>query len=153
MSIESEADRILVIYGQDNARGIMELLERQFTLLHHRTQVLLGLCGVVITTTGFSGRLIAGTHRAAQLFIVTGVCLTLLAAVVVVWGVLHLSWLSQQPGDLVRPWLITCLEYRDRKTRAYRLGIVLMLVGVACYVAAIAIMLLNPYGFAPPRGR
>lgn len=138
-----EAERLLAIY-RDAPDRIMEALERQFTILHNRAQVLLTLCGVVVTITGFSGRLIAGTNRTAQVLVVAGLSLTLLSAVVVVWGVLHLRWLTQQQGELVKPWLMTCLAYRDRKTRAYRWGIALLLLGLALYVAAVAIMLLNP---------
>lgn len=123
---------------------IMAMLERQFSVLHNRTQVMIGLCGVVITTTGFSGRIIAGTNFVAQLLIVNGISLVLLAAAVVVWSVLHLRWLTQQPGEDIRAWLMTVLSYRDRKTDAYRVGMALLLVGLTLYVAAIGVMLLNP---------
>ncbi len=143
MTPEQEADRILRMYGPDQPR-IMELLERQFVILHNRAQVLLTLCGVVITVTGFSGRLIAGTNRLAQVLVIGGVSLSLLAAIVVVWGVLHLWWLTQQPGDDVRAWLLSCLAYREGKTRAYRAGLIILIVGLTLYVGAIAIMLWYP---------
>ncbi|HOT11915.1 MAG TPA: hypothetical protein PLJ27_18205 [Polyangiaceae bacterium] len=132
---------------------IMEMLDRHFNVLHNRAQVMLGLCGVVITTTGFSGRIIAGTNTLAQWLIVSSVALVLLAAAVVVWGVLHLRWLTQQPGDSVQVWLMEALTYRDHKTQAYRIGISLLLVGLALYVAAIAIMLLHPDRNAVPLNR
>jgi hypothetical protein len=140
------------MYTQDPAK-MMEAMERQFTILHNRSQVALGLAGIVVTTTGFSGRIIAGTNRTGQVLIILGVGFTLLAAMLVVSGVLHLRWLTQQPGDLVRPWLETCLEYRDRKTRFYRVGIVFLLLGIGLYVAAIAVMLLNPSAGAVPMVR
>ena len=139
-----EARRILDHYGKDEFILIMEMLERQFTVLHNRAQVLLGLCGIVITTTGFSGRIIANTDKLAQLCIVVGVFLVLIAAAVVVWGVLHLRWLTIQPGESTEQWLHTCLTYRDRKTNSYRVGIALLLIGLTFYVIAIADMLLNP---------
>lgn len=141
---DAEADRILRYYGADAMPEIMAMLERQFTVLHNRAQVLLGLCGIVVTTTGFSGRLVAGTNAAAQWLIITGVALVLAAAAVVVWGVLHLYWLTMQPGESTREWLLTSLAYRDRKTRAYRIGITLLLVGLTVYAAALSIMLLYP---------
>ena len=143
---EQECERILAAYGSEAARfePIMAMLERQFAVLHNRAQVLLGLCGIIISTTGFSGRLIAGTNRPAQVLIIIGVALVLLSAAVVVWGVQHLRWLTQQDGQLIRDWLLTVLAYRDRKTRSYRAGIVLLLLGLTAYVGAISIMLLNP---------
>jgi len=76
-----EADRILLVY-QDDLPGVMTILERQFVVLHNRAQVLLTLCGIVISTTGFSGRVIAGTNRLAQILIVAGVGLVLVSAAV-----------------------------------------------------------------------
>ena len=148
MTREDEADRILAMYGSDNVPRVMELLERQFAILHNRAQVLLTLCGVVITVTGFSGRLVAGTNRLAQVLIIGGVTLSLVAAVTVVRGVLHLWWLTQHPGDLPRAWLIHALGYRDRKTRAYRVAIIVLAIGLTLYVGAIAVMLLYPHADA-----
>jgi hypothetical protein len=148
----AEADRILRCYGDDAFPEIMAMLERQFAVLHNRAQVLLGLCGIVVTTTGFSGRLVAGTNAAAQWLIITGVALSLVAAAVVVWGVLHLYWLTMHPGDTTRAWLLSSLAYRDKKTRAYRIGISLLLLGLTTYAAALAIMLLYPReGVVPAR--
>ncbi|MBI1336194.1 MAG: hypothetical protein GC164_04440 [Phycisphaera sp.] len=139
-----ELARIRAIYRDDTA-AIMAMLERQFAVLHNRAQVLLGLCGIVISTTGFSGRIIAGTNRLAQALIILGVTGVLAAAGIVSWGVLHLRWLSQQPGELPDGWLATSLAYRDRKTRYYRYAIVIMLVGLTLYVGAICVMLANPH--------
>ena len=117
LSRPDEARRILDEYGKDEFILIMEMLERQFGVLHNRAQVLLGLCGIVITTTGFSGRIIASTDRTSQVCVVVGVSLVLAAAAVVVWGVLHLRWLTLQPGQTTEQWLMNCLTYRDQKTR------------------------------------
>ncbi len=73
--------------------------------------MLLTLCGIVISTTGFSGRVIAGTNPMAQFLIIAGVGLVLLSAAIVVWGVLHLYWLTMQTGDDTRGWLISSLRY------------------------------------------
>ena len=141
---QEEIDRFIALFGNDSPSKMMEAMERQFLILHNRSQVALGLAGIVITTTGFSGRIIAGTNALAQGLIVAGVSLAMLSALLVVLGVLHLRWLTHQPGDLVRPWLETCLAYRDKKTNYYRAGIIMLLVGIALYVAAIAVMLMNP---------
>jgi hypothetical protein len=140
---EQECERILSHYGEKFPE-IMAMLERQFVVLHNRAQVLLALCGIVISTTGFSGRIIAGTNPTAQWLIISGIAFVLLSAAVTVWGVLHLRWLTLQLGDDLRTWLLTALTYRDRKTESYRLAISLMLVGLTLYCGAIAVMLLNP---------
>lgn len=144
---QAEIDRIIRVYGRDDLRAIMEALERQFMVLHHRSQVLLGLSGIVITTTGFSGRLIAGTNELAKWLIIAGVALVMAAAATVCYGVLHLRWLTQQPGDDIERWLEQTLSYRDRKTRYYRIGIVLTMIGLTLYVGSIFVMLWLPKDF------
>ena len=145
-----ERDRILRVYGVELDR-IMQVLERQFVVLHNRAQVMLGICGIVITTTGFSGRIIAGTSPLAQVLVIAGISTVLVAALLVVIGVLHLRWLTQQLGEDVSAWLETSLAYRNEKTNYYRMALVLMLCGLALYVAAIAMMLLDPRA-GPPVG-
>ncbi len=141
---QKEADHLIRLFGEDNHRSIMEVIERQYMVLHHRSQVLLGLSGIVITTTGFSGRLIAGTNDLAKWLIISGVVLVMLAAATVCFGVLHLRWLTQQPGVDALHWLEKALAYRDRKTRFYRVGIIITMIGLALYVGSIFVMLLYP---------
>ena len=149
---DEEARRILREYGHDAFADIMEMLERQFAVLHNRAQVLLALCGIIVGTTGFSGRLVAGTNLLAQTLIIFGVAFVLLAAAVVCWGVLHLRWLTMQAGKAVPEWLATSLQYRDFKTRCYRVGLIFLLVGLVLYSGAVAIMLLYPHdGVLPAR--
>ncbi|MEM1011074.1 MAG: hypothetical protein AAGI46_02505 [Planctomycetota bacterium] len=150
---EAEARRILDVYG-DDLPGIMAMLERQFAVLHNRAQVALVLCGVVISTTGFSGRLVAGTNALSQWLIISGLSLIILAAGVVVRGVLHLRWLTMQGGQDTAQWLVTSLAYRDKKTAHYRVGVIILLVGLILYGGALAVTLLNPEeDQLPPRSR
>lgn len=149
LSLAQEIDRIITQYD-GKMSDIMVMLERQFTVLHNRAHVLLTLCGIVISTTGFSGRLVAGTNRVAQASIIAGVGLILLAAVVCSWGVLHLRWLTMQNGDNVRDWLAVSLRYRNQKTTSYRIAVIIMLLGLTIYCIALAIMLAYPNDNALP---
>ncbi|MFG0249634.1 MAG: hypothetical protein ACF8OB_12165 [Phycisphaeraceae bacterium JB051] len=143
---EQEYNRIMSVYGKDDPLDALNLVERQLHTLTQRAQMLLGLCGIVITVTGFSGRIIAGTNRIAQILIVSGVGITLLAAGLVVGGVMKLHWITQQPPESDLPQLIrSSLAYRDRKMRYYQKAVFVLLLGLTCYVIAIAIMLLNPH--------
>jgi len=143
LSRSDEADRMIELFGDDFA-SLHSIVERQFGVLMARAQVLLGLCGVVVTTTGFSGRIIAGTNTLAQWLIIGGITLTLASAVVVVFGVLPLRWLTQQPGETTKLWLTNSMLYRDMKLTHYRLAVVCLLIGLTLYVAAIGIMLVYP---------
>jgi hypothetical protein len=144
LSREAEKESILSRYGHERFEAIQQLIERQLDVLTSRAQLLLGLCGIAITTTGFSGRAIAGTSRVGQVLIVGGLGLVLLAAAILVCGVLHLTFVTQHNSQFIDNWLMSSLEYRDRKMRRFRLAIVLLLIGLSLYVCAIAVMLLNP---------
>ena len=148
---QQEAERMIDRLGED-WKTIMELLERQFTVLHNRAQVMLGLCGIVITTTGFSGRLVAQTGPMARWLVIVGAALVLLAAAIVVVGVLPLRWLTQHPGAELRQWTQQAITYRDRKTRRYRWAAMVMILGLALYVAAMALMLAYPEAAPPLHG-
>jgi len=134
---------MLELFGAE-PKTLHDILERQFTVLMTRAQVLMGLCGVVVTTTGFSGRIIAGTNALAQWLIIGGIALTLASAAIVVFGVLPLRWLTRQPGATLEQWLVSALIYRDKKLAHYRVGVTLLLIGLTLYVGAIAIMLAHP---------
>jgi steroid 5-alpha reductase family enzyme len=149
LSLPQEIDRILAEYDGKMSE-IMAMLERQFVVLHNRAQVLLTLCGIVISTTGFSGRLVAGTNETAQAFVIAGVGLILLAAIVCSWGVLHLRWLTMQKGQDIRQWLESSLRYRNLKTTSYRVAVIIMLFGLTTYCVALAIMLAYPHENALP---
>ena len=144
ISREQEQARLLKEFEHKDFDQLMGMCERQFSVLHNRAQVMLTLCGIVVTLTGFSGRNIAGTSRPAQICVIIGLSVTLLAAFVIVWYVLHLHWLTAQLGDDRAAWLRRCLQYRDRKTMALRVGTRLLIVGLIFYAVAVAIMLLHP---------
>lgn len=148
-----EARRILAISSGDLGRAL-GLLEGQLNTLHARAQVLLSLAGVVVTVTGFSGRIVAGTNRFAQGAILLGVGFVLASAVWLYLRVTVIRWVTAEDATEDDELLVRILERRNRKTRAYRLGGKLLLVGFTLYLAAIATMLLNPErGGLPPRHR
>ena len=154
LTAQEEYDRIMQTYGNENPLAALNLIERQLATLVQRAQILLGLCGMVVTVTGFSGRIIAGTNRIAQVMIITGITLTLLAAVMIVRGVLNLTWLTQQPyEDGIPDLVLTGIKYRDKKVRFYRHAVNTLALGLTCYVIAIAIMLLFPHASTVTPGR
>jgi hypothetical protein len=142
MSPQHEAQKILSLCSGDAARA-MELLERQLNTLHARSQVLLSLAGVVITVTGFSGRIIAQTGPLARFLVVAGLGVVLVSAVWVYLGAMGLRWITSdlkgEPADV----LARVVARRDRKTRSYKAGGFVLSCGLLLYGAAVALMLLR----------
>ncbi|WP_437587356.1 hypothetical protein [Sorangium sp. So ce1000] len=128
-----ECERILRIYG-DNFEQLSTMLDRQFQMMHARASVLLGICGVLITTTSILQLfMMPRPARLEQAALLLGGGMALLAATVIVVGVLHIRWITDQPGDDVPTWLLSNLCYRDRKTRAYRIGTAAMVASMLLY--------------------
>jgi hypothetical protein len=144
-----ESERILAEYAEDFER-ISEALDRQFRTIHNRAQLLLGVCGVLISASVVvtTGRIIGGRaefrhqHVAGLLLVVAGL-LDIAGAGIVVGGVLNVRWITQQPGEELRAWVLSNLLYRDRKTRAYRFACTFVLLSMVSYQVAIAIALLQ----------
>ncbi|MEW5855690.1 MAG: hypothetical protein AB2A00_43345 [Myxococcota bacterium] len=135
-----EAELMLRLARGDHLAALA-IVERQFGVLVLRTQVLLSLCGIVITVTGFSGRAIAETSHLARYCISSGIVVVLLAAAVAILGVLRLRWLTQlmtaDPVDALEQ----VIELRNRKARFLAVSSMLFIAGFGLYVGAIAQLL------------
>ncbi len=143
---EDEARAILEMVADPQRRAVNDLVVAQFATLQARGGYVLTFCGLVITTTGFSGRLIAGTNAVAQACIIVGVVLVLVAAWLVLVAVLRVKWTTQSLDcrDLGNAELAGVLARRDRRTTVLRLATLVAMVGMSFYVVAIAIMLAYP---------
>ena len=150
LTAEEEARKMVAAFPDQNA-FLFGLLERQLNILHQRSQVVIGFAAVAITTTGFSGRMIAGTNTSAQILIIVAMSLILASCFWIFVRVLAVKWVltrSIQP-EIVQT-LATIISCRDSKTAAYRLGSIGVFLGLAIHAAAMAIMLLNPAPLTVP---
>ena len=136
-----EAKQIYALTNENLLKSL-EILERQLNVLHTRAQVLMTLAGVVLTVTGFSGRVIAGTSSLAKMTIVLGLLIVLTSAVWVWSRVMGIKWVTDgaegEPIEVLR----IIIERRNLKTRAYRLGGVILSLGLFVYGLAVAQMFL-----------
>lgn len=149
MSPREEAVAILNLVKGDAAAAI-GMLQHQLDVVYARAQALIGLSGIVVTVTGFSGRLIAATHRPAQVLVILGLATVLAAAFVVVRGVMRIRWVtSTLDSDPLRT-MEAAIVQRDAKTAALHLGGVILFWGLGFYALAMAMMLLNPEPIGVP---
>lgn len=128
----------------------LEMAQRQLDIVYTRAQVLMSLAGVVVTTTGFSGRLIAGTNTVAQAFLIAGLVVTLCSAVWVFVRVMRVRWVTVMLCEDPERSIANAIYRRNRKTKAYTVGGTILFVGLLLYCISIAIMLLNPEQLAVP---
>ena len=143
MTRSEEAHAILALVGGDFSRAI-QMVHDQFNVLYTRAQVFIGIASVVLTITGFSGRLIAATNRPAQVLIIIGVALVLASAFYIVHRIMRIRWVTSELSDDPHRTLDILLERRDQRTDALHRGGVILFCGLAFYFLAFALMLLNP---------
>lgn len=143
-TIEEEASGLKQFFANDGPAALA-LVERQLNAIHMRAQVVIGFAAVAVTTTGFSGRLIAGTNVIAQVSIISGLVIILASCLSVFLRVLKVEWVVSRCLKVdLEQMLVQVLTSRNNKTRAYRLGSAGVFVGLTVYAIAIGIMLLNP---------
>lgn len=141
LSREQECERILKACGAE-PREVFFVLERQFRLLHNRAQVLLGICGVLVSTsivlmTGkILGRPRLAYHDIIIPLLVGAAAAEITAAAIVVGGVLRIRWITELAGDDIRAWVMTALGYRDSKASAYRASIIVLLFSMLLFQIA-----------------
>jgi cytochrome bd-type quinol oxidase subunit 1 len=149
MTAPDEARRILEIHNGD-AGSALAVLERQLALLKARADVMMSLAGIIITVTGFSGRLIASTDRLAQVAIITALACVIVSVTWIFASVGRISWITRDLEGDATSALVRIIERRDRQTRAYSVGGVILCLGIALYAVAIGIMLFNPEPVSVP---
>ena len=149
MNVEEEARAILEMVGCDLSRAV-QIVQNQLDVLYARAQVLTGLAGIVVTVTGFSGRLIASTNRPAQFLVISGLAVVLFSAFFVIRKVMHIRWVTSELSGDPAATIMRVLVRRDEKTRAMRTGGLILFSGLLLYFCAFALMLANPVPVGVP---
>lgn len=136
-----EADYLLSLYdGQ--LSSCLEFLRVHFNVIQARSQLLLTICTLALTITGFSGPQIVQTNLFARYSMVLGICFVLAAMVILLIGGLRIRWVTQMIGDNPRDTLSEIILYRNRKTRLYFAELTLLVIGLTSYVASVVTFLL-----------
>ncbi len=139
---DAEVAHLVELYQGDAAK-IMARVESQLMILATRAQTILSLAGITITVTGFSGASIAKTGRLASAAIVAGLVLVLVSAAITMTGILRVEWTTKLGGAGLDDAVRAAIRIRDSKTVAYSRALKLLIVGLALYVASVAMLLLG----------
>jgi hypothetical protein len=148
-STDKEAFTILELTNQD-LMAALKVAENQLNIIYTRAQVLMSLAGMVVTVTGFSGRLIASSSLTAQLFLISGLFVTLTSVIWVFMKVMRVRWVTILATNNKDTALQCALNHRNRKTNAYKIGGIILCVGLILYSISIALMLITPTPFVGP---
>lgn len=146
LHVREEAAHMLELHGgSDRLGACLQTLSSQFMVIQGRSQLLLTLATIMLTITGFSGPRIADSGQFARYGLSIGLVFVL-GAVIVILMTLRIRWLTQFQGEDPESTLIRILEYRNGKSRWFTINLILLVVGLTCYVAAVIAYLLSGVG-------
>ncbi len=141
-SPEDEAHWIIEL-SQGNASEALQSLSSQFQVLQSRSQLLLTVTTLTLTITGFSGPVIARSHKIAGVGLAVGLVLVLSSTILLLVGSLRLKWVSQFEGENLKSILTQIIAYRNQKTALFGWELLLLVLGLSCYVGSLVIYLLK----------
>ena len=80
---------------------------------------------------------------AAKYLLVAGLCLVLAAGGSLLFSAFDLQWITRYKGSSVEDTITGIIERRNRRTRAYRVSTVFLVVGLSAYVASVVVYMIT----------
>jgi len=133
---QDEAQRLA---GALSGPDLLRFLADQLGVVKNQAQLLMGLCGLAITVTGFSGThmIKAGPLSAGSM--VVGIALILVGAVAVLRVLLRVRWVSQDLADDPAVTAARVIVHRDRQQGRLGVAGVFVALGLAAYLLSVAL--------------
>jgi len=145
MDVQEEATRLRALYAGRDA-DLVTHLSGQLGTVKTYAQVLVGLCGLTITVTGFSGAHMIRAGSVSAGLMVTGIALVLVGLIVCIRTITRLRWVSQELRDDLVDTAIAVIHRRNRQQRILSIGAIFVVAGLAAYLGAVMVAALasNP---------
>jgi len=137
ISEEEEARRLAALLAGQPFQ-LLTYLSNQLAVIKTQAQQLIGLCGITITVTGFSGAHMIKAGLVPSLLMVLGIALILVAAVMCLRTLTETRWVTQDLDDALEKTARAVIVRRNRL--AHRLNIAgrFVALGLGAYLGAVA---------------
>lgn len=135
--IRDEAERIRHLFAGQDAQFMMYLAS-QLTTLKTYAQVLVGLCGLTVTVTGFSGAHMIRAGSLSAVLMVSGIALVLVGLVLCLRTLTILRWVSQELRDDLVETAVVIIRRRNLQQRQVGIAGFFIAGGLAFYLAAVS---------------
>lgn len=137
LSDDEEARRVVSLLGAQPYQ-LLSYLSQQLAVLKTQAQQLIGLCGITITVTGFSGaHMIKGGFVPSALLIL-GIALILVAAVQCLRTLTDTRWVTQDLSDQLTDTARVVIARRNRLQHRLTGAGRFVALGLGAYLAAVA---------------
>ena len=118
---------------------LVQFLSHQIATVKTYAQVLIGLCGLTVTVTGFSGAHMIRAGSASAALMVAGIALVMVGLVTCIRTVTRLRWVSQELREDLAETTVAVLHRRNHQQRLVAVAAVFVAAGLACYLAAVTV--------------
>lgn len=135
--IRNEAERIRRLFTGQDAQMVL-YLSSQLSTLKTYAQVLIGLCGLTITVTGFSGAHMIRAGSLSAMLMVTGIALVLVGLVLCLRTLTVLRWVSQELRDDLVETAVVVIRRRNHQQRHVAIAGFFIAGGLVFYLGAVS---------------
>ncbi len=137
MDVAEEARRLHALFAAQPAQ-LVQYLASQIATVKTYAQVLVGLCGLTITVTGFSGAHMIRAGSLAAALMVAGIALVMVGLILCLRTITALRWVSQDLRDDLVETAKIVIARRNQQQRAVVTASICVAGGLACYLAAVS---------------
>lgn len=134
--VAEEARHLSKLY-EGSEHLLVPFLSGQLSIVKQQAQMLVGLCGLAVTVTGFSGAHMIRAGTTAAVTMVVGIFLILVGLVLCLRVLSQLRWVSQDLQDDLAATAALVIQRRNLQQHHVAHAGVFVAVGLACYLAAV----------------
>jgi hypothetical protein len=138
MDVHDEARRLRALYAGRDA-DLVQFLSNQIATVKTYAQVLVGLCGLTITVTGFSGAHMIRAGSLSASLMVAGIFLVLVGLAVCIRTITMLRWVSQELRDDLVETAVTVIQRRNAQQQRLSVAAVFVVAGLGAYLGAVVV--------------
>jgi hypothetical protein len=149
MDVREEARRIHQLFA-DQPSQLIVYLAGQIATVKTYAQILVGLCGLAITVTGFSGAHMIRSGSLASTLMICGISLVIIGLIVCLRTITALRWVSQELRDDLVETAAVVIERRNRQQHAVTTAAMFVAGGIVCYLGAVSVAAIVSGNLATP---
>ncbi len=136
--VREEARRLHQLFASAPSQ-LVQYLSNQIATVKTYAQILVGLCGLTVTVTGFSGAHMIRAGSISAGLMVLGIALVLVGLLLCLRTITGLRWVSQDLRDDLVEMAIIVIHRRNRKQRLVSFAAIFVACGLFCYLAAVSV--------------
>lgn len=138
MEVREEARRLNELFANRPADMIL-YLGTQIATVKTYAQILLGLCGLTVTVTGFSGAHMIRAGSVSASLMIGGIALVVVGMVLCIRTITRLRWVSQELRDDLIETVSVVIGHRNGQQRMLSVAALFVAGGLTCYLGAVTV--------------